>query len=88
MEEYCDTYPNEYYIDQLFVARCKELGIEIEDYQHFCNEGDMYEFKSTEDLQTIAVELLQLAFADPNGFRIGIKDVDDTHLIFIYYPDL
>ena len=79
---------SEYYIDQLFVQKCKELGIEIVDCQHYCNEGDKYEFKSTEDLQTVAGELLKLAFADPNGFQISFKDVEDTHLIFIYYPDL
>jgi len=78
---------SEFNIDKEFVATCKQFGVEIVDAQLYTNEGVKYEFASTEDLQLVCYELLALAWQDPDGFKIGIKNTEDTHIIFIYYAE-
>lgn len=74
-------------IFQWFQKRCQELGIEIVDYRYYCNECDLYELKSTEDMKVMSDELLKKAFEEEFGFKIEIKNTEDTHLILLYEPE-
>ena len=78
---------NEFNIDKEFISKCRKLGVEIVDAQLYTNSGVKYEFASSEDLKAICNELMNLVWQDPDGFKIGIKNTEDTHIIFIYYAD-
>ena len=74
-------------IFQWFPARCKELGIEPEDYQYYVNECEKYEFKTEEDLRIMCKELLDYSFKTDEDFQWRVKDCDETYLILLHEPD-
>jgi len=71
---------------QWFPKRCKELGVEIVDYQYYCNECDKYELASTEDMQLMCTELVNHCFYENEDFKMSFKNTEDTHIILLYDP--
>ena len=76
----------EFGVFQWFPARCKELGIEIEEYTYFI-DCDKYEFKDSKDLEVMCRELLDYSFKSGEDFQWRVKNFDDTHLILLYDPE-
>ena len=74
-------------IFQWFPARCKELGVEIEDYQYYVNECEKYELKSTEDMQLMCSEIINHCFYENEDFKVSFKNTEDTHIILLYIPE-
>lgn len=76
-----------FYLNKEFEKRCEELGVEIQDARYFCNEGVVYEFKSSEDLITMIPEYVKLGMCDPEGFKFSVKCCGDTFFLFDQYPE-
>jgi len=72
---------------QWFPKRCKELGVEIEDYQYYVNECEKYELKSMEDMTLMCLDLMNHLFYNGEDFKVSFKNTDDTHIILLYDPE-
>lgn len=72
---------------QWFPKRCNELGVQIVDYQYYCNECDKYELANMEDMQLMCSELINYLLYTGQDFKISIKNTEDTHIILLYDPE-
>ena len=72
---------------QWFPKRCKELGVEIVDYQYYTNECDKYELKSSTDMYLMCQELMNHLIYNGEDFKVSFKNTEDTHIILLYDPE-